>query len=205
MNELAKLSAFACGVELLIYWGTVFIKGVRLARKIGKDPNFIPREKTGIYMRLVWTPAVIVWSILPWVALSAGHHSSFWIRPMLPGPVALAGALIGAVAVFMTFFCWHQMGRSWRIGIDPNEKTELVTTGSYRIIRHPIYALSILLTLGTLLAVFTWPMLIAAAINITMLQVEARREEQYLLRKHGEPYAAYCRKVGRFIPRLNGV
>ena len=204
-GDLAKTAAFTCAMELLIYWGTVIVKSVYIARRTGKDPNVIPREKTGRRLRLIWTPTVVAWCALPWAAVFARENASIWIRPILPAPAAITGATIGAIALILTFFCWRQMGRSWRIGIDPNEKTELITSGPYRLVRHPIYALSIVLMLGTLLAVFTPPMLLIAVIHITMLQLEARREEQYLLSQHGEPYAAYCLKAGRFIPRPAGM
>lgn len=45
-------------------------------------------------------------------------------------------------------------------------------------------------------------MLITAVIHITLITLEALREEQYLRRIHGAPYAEYCLRTGRFIPRL---
>jgi protein-S-isoprenylcysteine O-methyltransferase Ste14 len=87
------------------------------------------------------------------------------------------------------------MARSWRIGIDPEEKTQLIFSGPFRIVRHPIYALSILLVLGTL------AMLVITIVHIACLQSGARREEVYLLGKHGRVYADYMKHVGRFLPR----
>jgi protein-S-isoprenylcysteine O-methyltransferase Ste14 len=200
MNVVSRISAAVCAIELLIYWVTVIVKSVGLAHKLGKDPNVIPREKAGRWLRLIWAPTVVAWCVQPWLAVFVRPGASFWIRPLLAAPAA--GAFISSAALVLTFFCWHRMGRSWRIGIDPNEKTELITAGPFGMVRHPIYALSIVLMLGTVLAVFTPLMLLTAVVHITMLQLEARREEQYLLRTHGEPYAAYCRKVGRFVPRL---
>jgi len=95
------------------------------------------------------------------------------------------------------------MGKSWRIGIDPAERTALVRTGPFRFVRHPIYSLSILLMLGTLAATRTWLMLVIAIIHAALLQFEASREETYLLQKHGDEYAHYRRATGRFFPRLH--
>ncbi|MDQ6939799.1 MAG: isoprenylcysteine carboxylmethyltransferase family protein [Verrucomicrobiota bacterium] len=95
------------------------------------------------------------------------------------------------------------MGKSWRIGIDPHEKTPLVFSGPFRIVRHPIYTLSILLMFGTLATTPTPTMLVIAIVHIACLQFEARREEAYLLTKHGDSYATYSRRVGRFLPRAN--
>lgn len=105
------------------------------------------------------------------------------------------GAAVCVGTTIATFSCWREMGRSWRIGIDPEEKTQLIFSGPFRIVRHPIYAPSILLVLGTL------AMLVITIVHIACLQSEARREEIYLLEKHVRVYADYMRHVGRFLPR----
>ena len=206
MLMLPRLSAAASGLWVVTYWGTVVIKAVRLSRKIGKDPNVVPREKTGRSLRLLWTPAIIAWCILPWVSALRGFPPVWYLRSLWPMTgttqwIGIAAALLGLPALVLTFMCWRRMGRSWRIGIDPGEKTELIIRGAYRIVRHPIYALSIILMLSTFLTVPTVFMLVTAVIHITLITLEALREEQYLRQIHGAPYAAYCGRTGRFIPR----
>jgi protein-S-isoprenylcysteine O-methyltransferase Ste14 len=44
-------------------------------------------------------------------------------------------------------------------------------------------------------------MIITGAIDVLLLQVEARREEAYMISTHGDVYRAYKRSVGRFLPR----
>lgn len=207
MLMLPRLSAAASGLWVLIYWGTVIIKAVRLSRKIGKDPNVLPREKTGRSLRLLWTPAIIAWCILPWVSAFRGFAAAWYLRALWPMTaqtqwIGVVATLVGLLALILTFVCWRQMGRSWRIGIDPGEKTELIILGAYRFVRHPIYALSITLMLCTFLTVPTLLMLTTALIHITLITLEALREEQYLREIHGAPYAAYCVRTGRFIPRV---
>ncbi|MGC8540425.1 MAG: methyltransferase family protein [Phycisphaerae bacterium] len=207
MLMLPRLSAAASGLWVLIYWGTVIIKAVRLSRKIGKDPNVLPREKTGRSLRLLWTPAIVAWCILPWVSAFRGFAAAWYLRALWPMTaqtqwIGVVATLVGLLALILTFVCWRQMGRSWRIGIDPGEKTELIILGAYRIVRHPIYALSIILMLCTFLTVPTLLMLATALIHITLITLEALREEQYLREIHGAPYAAYCARTGRFIPRV---
>src|SRR6476620_10287488 len=101
----------------------------------------------------------------------------------------------------MTLVCWKRMGRSWRMGIDPNEKTQLVVAGPYAYVRHPIYALQSLLLLASFVAVPNALMLVVMLLGMILLQWEARREENYLLRVHGAQYEDYLRRVGRFIPK----
>ena len=192
---LFRLPTFVVASCVTIYWLAVLIKCILIAPRIRRLPNVIPREPTGRLLRLFWFPLVLLWIVGPWWA--AGKASLEVAHPVLGG----CGAIVCLAALILTFYCWRQMGTSWRIGIDPHEKTELVVAGPFRYTRHPIYALSILLMLGTLAAVPTWWMCAMAITHIVLLQIEARREEKYLIRQHGEAYETYRAKTGRFIPR----
>ena len=88
------------------------------------------------------------------------------------------------------------------MAVTPGEKTDLVTTGLYRTIRHPIYALSILLMMATAVVLPTPPMIAVALVNVTLTNLKARNEERHLLAMHGESYAAYLARTGRFLPRF---
>ena len=193
MQRLPSLIAGCC---LLLYWGTVVAKALRFARKEAHDANVVPRERTGRLLRLVWVPVIIAWCVQPWLQVSRASVPRFGLA------LAFVGAALCILTTGATFLCWREMGKSWRIGIDPGEKTKLVITGPFQLVRHPIYALSIALMLGTLAATQTPTMLLLALLHILLLQTEARREEAYLLRVHGHDYADYARNVGRFLPRL---
>ena len=208
LRLIVSMTTFVCACVLVVYWGTVAVKARRLARKIGKDPNVIPRETVGRWMRLIWAPTVAAWCVQPWLAVFGVGWRTVWLgrllKPVQPVAVlaAIMGSLLAVVALILTMLCWRRMGLSWRIGIDPGERTELVVQGPYRLVRHPIYALSILLMLGVVLTIPTALMLVTAGIHIIMLQIEARREETYLLKIHGPQYGRYKEAVGRFIPRF---
>jgi protein-S-isoprenylcysteine O-methyltransferase Ste14 len=87
------------------------------------------------------------------------------------------------------------------MGIDPSERTTLVFTGPYAWVRHPIYALSLMMMLATMLALPSPLMLTAGVTHLALLVWEARREEHYLAALHGATYRQYCSRVGRFVPR----
>jgi protein-S-isoprenylcysteine O-methyltransferase Ste14 len=96
------------------------------------------------------------------------------------------------------------MGRSWRIGIDPAEKLELVSIGPYRWVRHPIYATRMGIDVCAWVMLPTVLMGVTAGIDILLMQIEARREETYMLATHGAGYENYMARVGRFLPRPPG-
>ena len=207
------LPALLVALCLSVYWTAVVIKLVILASKIGKDPNAMPRERVGQLMRLIWYPAIILQVLHAW-RMALGIHwpypanqvPPFFRLPFDRPPMwwwiaAPLATMIVILCTRLTFVCWHKMGRSWRIGIDPGETLELVSTGPYRYVRHPIYALRILLDLCAIVVIPTPFMAVVTFIDIILLQIEARREERYMEAKHGAVYGDYKKNVGRFVPR----
>lgn len=180
----------ACCVSA--YWLIVCIKVIRMTSKIGKTPNVIPKESLGYLSRLIMLPLIFCWILLPWQAAfsTVAQYST----------VAFLGSLFSLIALSLTLYCWHYMGNSWRIGIDPKEKNTLITDGPFKHIRHPIYALSMLLMLGSLMSVQTETMAILFAIHWFIFSLEAIREEKYLTNIYGETYQQYINQTNRFLP-----
>lgn len=208
-----RIPALIAAVCLSVYWFWVVVKLVRLGRKLRKDPNAMPREPVGIFMRLIWYPCVMVLLAALWAVAfcpperftgKGGWQAMLaWMWEPSPGWWAAATVATAICVVFtaFTFICWRKMGRSWRIGIDPGEKLEIVSTGPYRYVRHPIYALRMMINLCAVVMAPVPLVLAAAGIDVILLQIEARREERYMESKHGTEYSKYKNSVGRFIPR----
>ncbi|MBC8105070.1 MAG: isoprenylcysteine carboxylmethyltransferase family protein [Anaerolineae bacterium] len=186
------------------YWSRVLRLVYKSYKQTGHNAGFWPAESLGRALRFLWFPAITLWFVIPLlVAFGATPLLGMrylWLIPMLEW----LGVLIAAAAFGATLVCWKKMGKSWRMGIDPGEKTQLVFTGPYAYVRHPIYALSSLLMLASMIAVPAPAMLIIGVIHLIFLQWEARREERYLVGAHGDDYAQYLRRVGRFVPRSLG-
>jgi protein-S-isoprenylcysteine O-methyltransferase Ste14 len=102
-----------------------------------------------------------------------------------------------------TFAAQMAMGASWRIGVDPAERTELVTGGVFSLCRNPIYTFMIVAWTGFALLVPTGLALAAGVLLVAGLEIQVRLvEEPHLIRTHGEPYRAWASRVGRFVPGL---
>lgn len=122
--------------------------------------------------------------------------------PVLDGTVGHALGLAMAVGgIAATFGAQLAMGDSWRVGVDPEERTELVTDGPFQLVRNPIYSAMLPTVFGLVLMVPS-PLAIAAFITLLVgLELQVRRvEEPYLMQVHGDEYIAYAARVGRFIP-----
>jgi protein-S-isoprenylcysteine O-methyltransferase Ste14 len=104
-----------------------------------------------------------------------------------------------SVALVWIAFAQHQMSNSWRIGIDENHKTRLVTEGVFSISRNPIFLGMISTLFGLFLVIpnaLTFMILITGFI---VVQIQVRLEEEFLLKTHGEDYKIYCSHTKRWI------
>ena len=119
----------------------------------------------------------------------AGFHAA--------GVALFVAGLAGIVA------SQHAMGASWRIGVDPEERTELVTSGPFAAVRNPIFTCIVVVQVGVLSMVPNALALGAVVLTVLSVELQVRFvEEPYLLRVHGDSYAAYARRAGRFLPGL---
>jgi protein-S-isoprenylcysteine O-methyltransferase Ste14 len=122
--------------------------------------------------------------------------------------VRVAGLVLAVVGIAGTAGAQLAMGRAWRIGVDPSERTSLVTGGPFALVRNPIYTAMFPFFAGIALMTGNALGLTAVACVIAGLELQTRMAEEPHLRKaHGEEYEAYARRVGRFVPgvgRLRG-
>jgi protein-S-isoprenylcysteine O-methyltransferase Ste14 len=111
------------------------------------------------------------------------------------------GVVLGITGIALTFGAQMAMGDSWRVGVDPEERTELVTGGPFELVRNPIYSAMLPTVFGLVLMVPSVLAIAAFATLLVGLELQVRLvEEPYLLQVHGEVYAQYASRVGRFVP-----
>lgn len=91
------------------------------------------------------------------------------------------------------------LGRNWGSPMSEKADLELVTTGPYRKVRHPIYSGIILALVGTGVAI-NWHWLIAVALIGTYFVYSAVMEEHYLAERLPDTYPAYKRGTSMLIP-----
>ncbi len=156
------------------------------------------------------TPAEPEWwgGVLFVVAMVAGLTGPVLtvagVTPVDP-PVALqvAGLVLALAAFAATLAAQTGMGTSWRIGVDPAERTELVTTGVFAHVRNPIFTAMVTAQVGMALMVPTWISAVAWVALVAAVQLQVRTaEEPHLLATHGAAYASYAARTGRFVPRI---
>jgi protein-S-isoprenylcysteine O-methyltransferase Ste14 len=112
--------------------------------------------------------------------------------------VALTAAGV-AIAIWAR---WH-LGANWSGVVTLKEGHELIRTGPYRTIRHPIYTGILLALLGTAVAVGEVRGLLALAIAWLSFYIKARREESFLTQEFGPGFAEHRRHTGMFLPHFS--
>ncbi|WP_101653628.1 methyltransferase family protein [Brevibacterium ihuae] len=119
-------------------------------------------------------------------------------------PVARGlGAVLAIVGILSTFGAQMTLGASWRIGIDQTERTALVTTGPFRLVRNPVFTAAFSAFLGLTLMVPNLLAIVGLAVILIGIEIQVRLiEEPYLRGIHGDSYSDYASRVGRFLPGI---
>jgi protein-S-isoprenylcysteine O-methyltransferase Ste14 len=182
----------------VIYWGGVAIQARRIRKRIGKSANLKPRTPKEKLLWLGWTLMILGWLLQPFLIPDSQLPASLLTTLTLALGIALI--FLGYAA---TLWCYASMGDTWRIGVNRNEKTALVTRGPYRVIRHPIYGFQIVMLAGAALLLPTIFSLVIITIHFICVQAKAADEESYLLSVHGETYRDYLNRTGRLFPKLS--
>jgi protein-S-isoprenylcysteine O-methyltransferase Ste14 len=167
----------------------------------GIRANAGPPFSLGWWARLLFTASTVVVATGP--ALAAGDLVQ--PVPVLDrGVIGWAGLILAATGMALTFWAQLAMGASWRIGVDPSERTALVTTGPFAVVRNPIFTTMALTGLGLTLMSPTVVGLSGLLGLIASLEVQVRAvEEPYLKKVHDAAYTTYAAQTGRFLPRPN--
>ena len=117
--------------------------------------------------------------------------------------LGVLGVVIAVIGVLVVFASQSVMGDAWRIGVDPAERTGLVTRGVFRWARNPIFTGMIGTQVGVFLTVPSWLTGLALILLVAGIEVQVRGvEEPYLASAHGVQYREYRARVGRFLPGI---
>jgi protein-S-isoprenylcysteine O-methyltransferase Ste14 len=166
-------------------------------RRSRKTPITSRRERVreGILLATSFTglfilPVIYVMTGAPQVADYPFHPLLAWL-----GTATFAVALIG-------FYRTHRdLGRFWSVTLEIRQTHELVTTGVYRHVRHPMYAAFFLWAIAQALLLPNWIAGPAGLVGFgTLFGLRVRREERMMETAFGDAYRAYAARTWRVIP-----
>jgi protein-S-isoprenylcysteine O-methyltransferase Ste14 len=195
---MATAALILYGISLTLTFGVRIALQVRRTGStgvIGLDRNASPLEQ---FAGVLFVASLAMGGAAPVLSLLGALEPV----PVLDHTaVQVAGLILGIGGIALTFGAQLAMGDAWRIGVDPEERTELVTDGPFGLVRNPIYSAMIPTIFGLVLMVPNVAAIAAIVCLVIALELQVRLvEEPHLLRTHGDVYAEYAASVGRFIP-----
>lgn len=162
-----------------------------------RQPGTRARERAGSRAPVIANFSAIA-SFFPALLMSSASAAA-----SVAVPLALVGCLLALAGAAVVFRSRTELGSAWSLVPTANPDQGLVTTGPYRLVRHPIYLGLVLIAAGEAVAFGSVPALAIALSAILLTFVwRARAEEALLKRTFGEPYEAYRRRTTMIIPRL---
>jgi protein-S-isoprenylcysteine O-methyltransferase Ste14 len=176
-------------VELVfaVGWGVFWLYWIVAAFSMKRGRVPWSRE-IGIRVVIVVLVVVLVHS---GVFQHHGLHTTPW----------LAGVGLTLLAVGLGFAVWARVhiGRNWGTPMTRKDEPELVTSGPYRLVRHPIYSGILVAGVGTAVAL-SWLWLIAVALAGIYFIYSATVEERYMTERFPEAYPAYRSSTKMLVP-----
>lgn len=133
----------------------------------------------------------------------AGLPWTPWTGVRLPAWLRWSGAGVAVAAVALITLAHRSLDGSFSPTIHLRRHHVLVTSGPYRLVRHPMYAAYLVLFLGAFLLSADW-VIGAGGIGVilTLMTVRLPREERRLEERFGSAWLAYRQATGAFLPRL---
>ena len=141
--------------------------------------------------------AVIVIVVILLVRLGAfrGHGTS--ADPWRSG----IGLVLFALGLAFAVWARIHIGRNWGTPMTEKDDPELVTSGPYHLVRHPIYSGILLAGIGTAVAL-SWLWLTAVFLAGVYFLYSATVEERYMAEKFPDTYPVYKRSTKMLVPFL---
>jgi protein-S-isoprenylcysteine O-methyltransferase Ste14 len=177
-------------IVLSVYWAVSALR----QKPTKKEEHFTERLQ-----HLV--PVMIAFLLLSRSDASYGRFGMRFVPES--GTLNLFGlALAGAGVAFAIWARWH-LGRNWSAVVSIREDHDLISTGPYRTVRHPIYTGLLVAIMGTVLIVGEFRAPIAFAIALASFYLKARKEDAWLAREFGETFESHAKRTGMFLPRFS--
>lgn len=170
-----------------VYW-FVSARHVKQTRReespLSRAGHLVP---LGIAAWMLWAPA------LP------QHFLEARFLPDVPATY-WTGVVVTALGLLFAIWARNVLGRNWSGTVTLKQDHELIRSGPYRYVRHPIYTGLLLAFAGSAIARGEWRGLLALAIALAALWRKLKLEEQWMIETFGDAYLRYRAEVRALIP-----
>lgn len=112
------------------------------------------------------------------------------------------GAALTAAGLLFAVWARRHLGTNWSRAVTVKQDHELITTGPYALVRHPIYTGLLLAMIGSAAARGEWRGLLAVVLIFVALWRKLKLEEKWMHAQFGQSYDAYAQKVAALVPHI---
>jgi len=195
-NEWMFRAALVVGLLTLLSVGLPHRLRARTGEKLDRRQEGLAPAITLRLVGLGYWLGLLCYIIRPeWMA---------WSAVPLPAAVRWMGAPLGATAICLVGWTLHHLGPNLTDTVVTRQRHTLITSGPYRLIRHPFYASAGLFFLANSLLAANVFLLVAGGTAFSLLISRTWREEANLLARFGDEYRRYQERTGRILPKLTG-
>jgi len=135
------------------------------------------------------------------LAFLTNPNSMRWASVPLPETVRWSGAVLGLLSVGLVYSTLSTLGRNLTDTVAVRSDHTLVTTGTYRWVRHPYYVGMLLLVGSAFLLSANWLIGVSGLLVFVLLAIRTPIEERKLIERFGDVYRRYMERTGMFVPR----
>lgn len=176
-------------IAFVLYW-VIKAVGTKTTQRLEPLASRILRACTFVIAVVLFATTRVP---LHWLYLQIWPQGfwSFWV-----------GAGVMLAGVFFAVWAREHLGRNWSGSVTIKQGHELITSGPYAVVRHPIYTGILAGLLGTAIALGQVRGFIAVGLFFLGYWGKLRIEEQWMRSEFGETYAAYTRRTAALVPYI---
>lgn len=197
-NSVFTIALF---ITYLALW---YIKRKELFKTEGAEANVLPRSTQPTQKYFAKLERILTGSIVLIIPAHLFFRNQFaltaYLEPLDIMSIKITGFLIGIAGLAICRIAQVTIGKSWRVGIDNQAKTGLITHGIYRLIRNPTYTGLFILCAGIWLLNPTYLYGSWILLFILTIEFQVRCEEEYLTVLYGNQYLEYLKRTKRYFP-----
>lgn len=193
-NDLFRILAllsFISGAAISIYYRS----------KADQEGGKVSIKEEGLVIMI----ALRLFGLSLWVSIFAWLINPAWMnwsRIELPEWARWLGLLMGVLANFLAYWIFSNLANNVSPTVVAREKAQLVTSGPYQWVRHPLYSMGTIAYLGFALMAENWFIAVLSVLVFVVLAFRTPKEEARLIEKFGDEYRKYMNRTGRFMPKI---
>ena len=176
-------------IAFLVYW-------LVSARKLKSIKRREPSAERVIYLAFM---------VVTYLLMFNDRLNFQWLGQRFVAPTRAIGAIGVAITVAgVAFAIWARahLGENWSATVTVKQGHQLIRTGPYGRVRHPIYTGIMFGLAGTAVALGEYRGLLSLAMAGVCFYLKARKEERYLVQEFGEGFKEHLAQTGMFFPKF---